>query len=197
MQQMFLFRADTTDKPQASVCERVLRYGPEVLSIREHLSVLLEDGQAADQMLGHFGSLSALGRAGLEQLREFTSEERALRVVSALRFSSAVVQEEVASESISTPDAICQLVAGRLRCADREMLLAVLLNTQHRLIKVETVSIGTVNEALAHPREVFKPAIAHSAYSLVVVHNHPSGKSEAQRGRCAAYSTLGGRGKAA
>ena len=181
MQQMFLFRADTTDQHQASVCDRVLRFGPDILSIREHLSVLLDDGQAADQMLGHFGSLSALGRAGLERLREFTSEERALRVVSALRFASAVVQEEVAGESISTPDAICQLVAGRLRCADREMLLAVLLNTQHRLIKVETVSIGTVNEALAHPREVFKPAIAHSAHSLVVVHNHPSGVPGAWR----------------
>lgn len=175
MQQMFLFRADTTDKHQASVSDRVLRFGPDILSIREHLSVLLDDGQAADRMLGHLGSLAALGRAGLEQLREFTSEEKALKVVSALRFASAVVHEEVAGESISTPDAVCQLVGGRLRCADREMLLAVLLNTQHRLIKVETVSIGTVNEALAHPREVFKPAIAHSAYSLVVVHNHPSG----------------------
>jgi hypothetical protein len=61
----------------------------------------------------------------LEQLREFTSEERALRVVSALRFASAVVQEEVAGEPVSTPDAVCRLVAGRLRCADREMLLVM------------------------------------------------------------------------
>jgi len=177
MQQMFLFRADTTDKPQTqvSVCERVLRFGPEVLSIREHLSVLLEDTEAADRLLGHFGSLSALGRAGLEQLREFTSEERALRVVSALRFASVVVQEEAASGSISTPDAIYRLVAGRLRCADREMLVVVLLNAKYRLIRIETVSIGTLSGALAHPREVFKPAIAHSAHSLVVVHNHPSG----------------------
>jgi hypothetical protein len=55
------------------------------------------------------------------------------------------------------------------------MLLAVLLNAKYRLIRIETVSIGTLSEALAHPREVFKPAIAHSAHSLVVVHNHPSG----------------------
>jgi DNA repair protein RadC len=34
---------------------------------------------------------------------------------------------------------------------------------------------GTVNESLAHPWEIFKPAIVHSAYALVVVHNHPSG----------------------
>jgi DNA repair protein RadC len=86
MQQMLLFRADTTEKPQTngSLCERVLRYGPDVLSTREHLSVLLEDTEAADRILGHFGSLTALGRAGFEQLRGFTSEERALRLVSAL-----------------------------------------------------------------------------------------------------------------
>jgi hypothetical protein len=58
---------------------------------------------------------------------------------------------------------------------DREVLLSVLLNTKCRLIKIETVSIGTVSEALAHPREVFKPALVHSAHSLIVVHNHPSG----------------------
>jgi hypothetical protein len=46
MQQMLLFRADTTDKPQTngSLCERVLRLGPDVPSTREHLSALLEEG---------------------------------------------------------------------------------------------------------------------------------------------------------
>jgi DNA repair protein RadC len=177
MQQMLLFRADTTDKlrTNGSLCERVLRYGPDVLSTREHLSVLLEDTEVADRVLGYFGSLTALGRAGFEQLRGFTSDERALRLVSALRFASAVIQEEATGDSVSTPDAICRLVAGRLRCMDREVLLSVLLNTKCRLIKIETVSIGTVNEALAHPREVFKPAIVHSAHSLIVAHNHPSG----------------------
>jgi DNA repair protein RadC len=43
------------------------------------------------------------------------------------------------------------------------------------LIKVATVSQGSVKESLAHPREVFKPAIVLSAYSFIVVHNHPSG----------------------
>ena len=43
------------------------------------------------------------------------------------------------------------------------------------MIKVATVSQGSVNESLAHPREVFKPAIVLSAYSFILVHNHPSG----------------------
>jgi DNA repair protein RadC len=51
----------------------------------------------------------------------------------------------------------------------------VLLNAKHQLIKVATVSQGSVNESLAHPREVFKPAIVLSACSFIMVHNHPSG----------------------
>ena len=59
-----------------------------------------------------------------------------------------------------------------------ELLLpkaVVLLNTRLRLIKFEKLSLGIVNETLAHPREILKPAIIHSAYAFVLVHNHPSG----------------------
>ena len=62
-----------------------------------------------------------------------------------------------------------------MRFLDRELLRVVLLNAKQHLIKVVTVSQGTVNESLAHPREIFKPVITHSAYSFVMVDNHPSG----------------------
>jgi DNA repair protein RadC len=45
----------------------------------------------------------------------------------------------------------------------------VLLNTKQELIKVVSVSQGTLNEALAHPREVFKPVIAFSAFAFIMV----------------------------
>ena len=56
-----------------------------------------------------------------------------------------------------------------------ESLRVILLNTKQELIKVVSVSQGTLNEALANPREVFKPVIAFSAYAFIMVHNHPSG----------------------
>ena len=62
-----------------------------------------------------------------------------------------------------------------MRFLDRESLRVVLLNAKQHLIKVCTVSQGSVNEALGHPREIFKPVITHSAYSFIMVHNHPSG----------------------
>jgi DNA repair protein RadC len=62
-----------------------------------------------------------------------------------------------------------------MRSFDREVLAVVLLNIRFRLIKFEKLSQGTVNENLAHPREILKPAIIHSAYAFILVHNHPSG----------------------
>jgi hypothetical protein len=62
-----------------------------------------------------------------------------------------------------------------MRFLDRESLRVVLLNTKQHLITVCTVSQGSVNESLTHPREVFKPPIVIAAYSFIMVHNHPSG----------------------
>jgi DNA repair protein RadC len=70
--------------------------------------------------------------------------------------------------------AIAEL-CSEMRFLDRESLRVVLLNTKQHLIKVYTVSQGTINESLAHPREIFKPVIVHSAYAFILVHNHPSG----------------------
>jgi DNA repair protein RadC len=58
--------------------------------------------------------------------------------------------------------------------------MAVLVDTRYRLLKAVLISSGTVNESLAHPREIFKPAIASSAYAFILAHNHPS-PSEADR----------------
>jgi DNA repair protein RadC len=65
-----------------------------------------------------------------------------------------------------------------LRRARREHFVVLLLNARHELQARETVSIGTLNASIVHPREVFRPAILHSAASVVLVHNHPSGDPE-------------------
>ena len=62
-----------------------------------------------------------------------------------------------------------------MRFLSHESLRVVLLNAKQHLIKVVSVSEGTLNEAVAHPREIFKPAIIHSAYAFILAHNHPSG----------------------
>ena len=66
----------------------------------------------------------------------------------------------------------------RLRHERKEHFLALMVTAKNRLIREEVVSIGTLTASLVHPREVFKPAIRHSAAGLVLVHNHPSGDPE-------------------
>jgi DNA repair protein RadC len=71
---------------------------------------------------------------------------------------AVALREERQSLTIDGPEAIADL-CSEMRFLDREWLRVVLLNAKQQLIKVATVSQGSVNESLAHPREVFKPAI--------------------------------------
>ena len=79
---------------------------------------------------------------------------------------------------ISSPADVDSLLRGRIANLDRENFVVVLLNTKNEVIETSTVSVGTLSASLVHPREVFKPAIRASAASVVLAHNHPSGKVE-------------------
>jgi len=60
----------------------------------------------------------------------------------------------------------------------KEHFIAFYLDSSHNVISYSIVSIGLINATQVHPREVFQPAIALGAVSIVVAHNHPSGKTE-------------------
>jgi DNA repair protein RadC len=79
---------------------------------------------------------------------------------------------------------VYELLGAEMRALDKESLRVLLLDTRLRLKHSEEVSLGSVNESIAHPREIFRPAIVHSAYGIILAHNHPSGDpspSEADR----------------
>lgn len=58
---------------------------------------------------------------------------------------------------------------------NKEQLIVLLLSTRHNVEGYSLVSIGSLNESIAHPREIFRAAIASGCYAIVVMHNHPSG----------------------
>jgi DNA repair protein RadC len=76
------------------------------------------------------------------------------------------------------PDDVVGLIGRRLRAESREHFVVLLLNTRHECMAVETVSIGSLNSSIVHPREVFRPAVLAAAASIIVAHNHPSGDPE-------------------
>jgi DNA repair protein RadC len=66
----------------------------------------------------------------------------------------------------------------KYRKAKREFFVILLLNARHEMVRAEVISIGSLNASIVHPREVFHPAVLHSAASIVLSHNHPSGDPE-------------------
>ncbi|MDP2735624.1 MAG: DNA repair protein RadC [bacterium] len=77
--------------------------------------------------------------------------------------------------SISSSRDAAALVREYLRDADREHFVVIMLDTKGRPIGINTVSTGTLNASLVHPREVFKPAILCNSAAIILAHNHPSG----------------------
>lgn len=65
-----------------------------------------------------------------------------------------------------------------LRDEDREHFVVMLVNCRNALIGLHTASVGTLNQAVVGPREVFRAAILANAASIIVAHNHPSGDPE-------------------
>jgi DNA repair protein RadC len=167
-------REPETSSHCSSVQDRLATYGSEALDSVEHLGLILGDQEKAALLLENFGSIAQLARASVDELLPFVSRSKALRLISSLRLAAVALREERQSLTIDSPLAIADLCC-EMRFLDREILRVVLLNTKQHLIKVCMVSQGIVNEALGHPREIFKPVITHSAYSFILVHNHPSG----------------------
>lgn len=79
---------------------------------------------------------------------------------------------------IRGPDDVVRLVGSKLRKESREHFLVLLLNARHEVMGRETVSVGSLNASIVHPREVFRPAVLASAAATLLVHNHPSGDPE-------------------
>ena len=66
-------------------------------------------------------------------------------------------------------------------CEDREHFMTITLDGQSKIIEKRVIHIGTLNQSLVHPREVFRPAILDNAAGIIIAHNHPSGTLEASR----------------
>ena len=63
----------------------------------------------------------------------------------------------------------------------KEHFCLITLDGASHIIRAETIHIGTLNQSMVHPREVFRPAISDGAAGIIISHNHPSGTLEASR----------------
>ena len=164
--------------------ERLVALGAAALTDSELIAILLRTGcvganavDVARQLIAEFKSLSGLARATVAELARIkgVGPAKAVQLAAAFGLGSRLARENVGRQTVETPAHVWELLGSEMRALQTESLRVVLLDTKLKLLRTEEVFRGSVNECLAHPREIFRPALLHSAYALIVVHNHPSG----------------------
>lgn len=168
------------DRPR----EKLLARGADALTDSELIAIQLRTGlvganavQVAGQLLERFGSLSGLSRCTLDELSDIPGigPAKAMQLVATFKLGQRLARETYAQSKIDTPELVYELLSAEMRGLHKESLRVVLLDTRYRLVRIEQVSLGSLNESIAHPRDVFRPAIISAAYAVIVAHNHPSG----------------------
>lgn len=164
--------------------ERLKSLGPEALSGQELLALLIGRGIPgrsavfiAQDLITRFGNLRSVSSATIEEL----SAVRGVGLAKAAQIRAAFelgrrqdLEPDIGRYSIKSPQSLVNAIRKGIQEKAKEHFKLVLLNTRNKIIGISTISIGTLNASLVHPREVFRDAIVHSASSIILVHNHPS-----------------------
>lgn len=177
------------DRPR----EKLAAQGAAALADAELLAILLRTGikgtsaiEMGRGLIARYKSLAALARCSVPELAKIRGMglAKAVQLAAAFGLASRLARERFAREKIDSPELVYELLGAEMSLLQKESLRVVLLDTKHQLLRVEAISLGSLNESVAHPREIFQPVLLYSAYGFIVVHNHPSGDptpSEADR----------------
>lgn len=104
---------------------------------------------------------------------------RAVRISAIAELQRRFLAEGLAERNaLKDPSAVRRLLQAHLRDLQHEQFVALFLDNQHRVLKYEVLSQGTIDGASVYPREVIKAALKHGAAAVIFAHNHPSGVAE-------------------
>ncbi len=164
--------------------EKLASLGPAALNNSELMALFISTGikgrSAIDigrDLIAKYGSMGALGGLPVAEL----SKEKGLglakasKLAAAFELGSRVAREQVQDKPLDTPELIHNFFGPQLRHLSQEQVVVATLDSRLRHMGTTVVSVGTVNDSSAHPREILRPVITRGAYGFILVHNHPSG----------------------
>ncbi|CAG7655340.1 DNA repair protein RadC [Paenibacillus allorhizosphaerae] len=165
--------------------ERMIQYGAGALSNAELLAILLRTGTyqesavyLAQRLLNLSGNLRGLADMSLQQLTEIKGigEAKALQIQAGIELGRRMARSALNDTvTIRSPQDVATLLSEDLRYLQKEHFVCLFLNTKNHVVGQETLSMGSLNASIVHPREIFRAAIKRSSASIVCAHNHPSG----------------------
>lgn len=159
------------------------KYGPDALSDAEMLAIILKTGTKGENVTDMSNRL--IQKYGIDQLSKLTLQElqeirglgpaKAMQIMAVFHLNRRCRLAEKEKTPVKTARDIYEYARPLLAEKEKEHILVLYLDAKNRINKHETISIGTLNSALIHPREIFKTAIKENTNALIVAHNHPSG----------------------
>lgn len=164
--------------------ERFLAVGQGALAEAELLALILRTGgksesvlHIAQRLLNQFEGIHGLSNASLEELQKIkgVGPVKAMELLAVFELSRRLARKKPLQKGqvVSSFDLGQDLIL-RMGSKQQEHLVAIYLNTKNQIIREETVFVGSLNQSIAHPREIFKGAVRASAANLILAHNHPS-----------------------
>lgn len=166
--------------------ERLMRLGPERLSLQELLAIILRTGsrkrsvfELAQDVVTHF-SEERLLRATYDQFLQLEGlkEAKAVTLVAAVELARRLRSSPPKEIDLSSPRAVGEYLLERYAHSPRELFGMLLLDSHNRLIIEKVIHEGTTHFAPVEPRFIFGPAMNTHAARIVIFHTHPSGDPE-------------------
>lgn len=170
--------------------ERLEQRGAEALSEAELLAILIRTGcrnltaiDLARKLLTACESLPRLASRSVADLRNAgglgIGTAKATSIVAAFELGRRASSSDTTNlDTIRSPEDVARRYIPLFREKKTEIFLIILLDSANHFIRDVKVTEGILNSSLVHPREVFRPAIAEPAASIILLHNHPSGNPE-------------------
>lgn len=165
--------------------EKAIRSGCHTLGDAELLGLCLGSGTGgltavdlARAILLRYGDLEGLAAVNLQELLRIrgVGPAKAVRLMAVIELARRLASTPRDTRiQINTPEAVWSMFSPGLRDLKREVFKLLLLDSGNQVIRDVTISEGTLNASLVHPREVFKTAIDYLAGGIILMHNHPSG----------------------
>ncbi len=164
--------------------ERLMEHGAASLSNAELLAILIRVGregcnavELSQQLLYKYTSLESLARTPVNELakEKGIGPAKAITLSAAFALAGRLARENTVASKLDTPQSVFNLLGEDMRTLSKEELRVLVVNTRYHLLQMTTVSQGSVNESIAHPRDILEPVISRSGYAFILVHNHPSG----------------------
>ncbi len=168
------------DRPR----EKLEKYGPEKLSDVELLAILLRTGtkklnvlKLSQKILQKYEKEKFINLS-IQDLKSISGvgTVKACEIIACFELGKRMLKDKKTSILLSPKDVWERM--EDIRGSKKEHFVVFYLDSRNQEIKREIISIGTLNESLVHPREVFESAIKNNAASIIVAHNHPSGDLE-------------------